>query len=145
MKKYSFNIILLALATMAACGPNAEQQAQQQQHRDDSVKSAAVSETKNSLEKKEALTQEFNTVNSALASLKDKLKNATADLDVANDKMKHIKDFHLGRMDKDREKQIKDQNLAIQALEDSIPKIKSAISEAEQKIGSLKSQLESYK
>ncbi len=82
-------ILFFSLFHLFSCGPNVAEQAQIQQHRDDSIKSVA--------EKKYATEAELKNENEALNNLHKTLENQTANLEAEKDRMNKIKEWHLGR------------------------------------------------
>ncbi len=132
---------ILLLFILSSCGPSAEERAAIQQRHDDSVKNVAVRETQKKMENLQEIKDKLEGLNKRTVTYKSELANLKADLDVANDKLKHIKEFHMLRTDSDREQQIRNQDLVIQSIEENIQKYTSAIAECEQLIPQLQQQL----
>ena len=126
----------LSLLQFSSCGPSAEEKAQMQQQHDDSIKSV--------VEHKYAIQNEFKDDSQKLINLHSQLENEKASLEVENAKMNDVKGFKFLRTENEKEQQIKNQSLKIQSIQDNIIALEQNITQMQDKISSLKSEMQSY-
>ncbi len=124
--KFQLLLVSLTVLTFESCGPNAEEIAQQQKRRDDSI--AAVSAAK---------VQHKNDLRNSLSNLRSEFDNLKAELVAANDKLNSLKEFHFLRTDEERADQLKKQSLYISKLEERKQDIELRITRVEQELASL--------
>ena len=127
------------LALLSSCGPSATEIAAKQKHMDDSITSvnkhhddslanavrlttirnddSIASAKHQAQENKQKLEIEFS-------QIRTELEQTNAELSVAYDQMNHIKQFQLGRAQSEREKQIRNQSMRIQQLQDRITSLR---------------------
>ncbi len=134
-------LVFMSLFTLTSCGPSAEERAMEQKRHDDIIRSNAIIETQNKYENKQVLTSRIEGMNNRQKVLKNKMEQNIADLDVAIDKMKRIKEYQIGRLHSKRDEQIRSQSIYIQKLEENIKSLRANVSETEQKLSQLKFQL----
>jgi len=90
MKRIAIAFFLLfTLSYLYSCGPSAAEQAQIQQHRDDSIKAA--------VEHKFELQKELTETNNSAIALQRQLENIKATQEAETDRMNKIKEFQFGR------------------------------------------------
>ena len=138
MRNLLFTILLsFFLFQISSCGPSAEERAQIQQQREDSIK--------NAIEHKYAIENEFKESNQKLQNLRSQLENERANLEVENAKMNDLKGFKFLRTENEKEQQIKDQSLKIQSIQDNIAALEKNMTQIQEQLSSLESEIKQYK
>ena len=127
MNKKLFIFFIGIAITLYACGPNAQQQAALQKIHDDSVKNAAIAETKRQVMLAQHKADSARQAQIMLARLKQELIDTRAKLDAANDEMNHIKEFQIGRTAAQRDTQIENQSKYIQELTEATNELQKKI------------------
>jgi hypothetical protein len=141
-------ILLLAFAATillaTSCGLGDKEKTailQAQQAKDDSLRVAQIKQVKD----QDALRSALRDSLSAYTILLDRQQSAMVQLRTtlytANDDMTQIKAFHLGRLPKDREAQVKNQELKIQFLILEQSKLQTSIQHSTEEIAQLKSEM----
>jgi len=118
ISKLKLSFLFLLLIGLAACGPNAEEQAAIERHKMDSI--ATV--TKQAMEQKAQLEAEIEGASNRLIAFK-------ADLEVAKSDMNRIQEFQFLRTGDERNQQIHDKSIEIQNLEKEIANTEQTILE----------------
>lgn len=132
--------ILTICFLFSACGPSKEELQQQQQAHDDSVKVA----TEQRMQAKHDLEIAIMELENQIDKLKSELISGNSELEVAEDRLDRIKEWQFGRTPDEREEQIRNQMTLIQNLEDALNSHKTSITESEERLASLKVELQSY-
>jgi hypothetical protein len=135
MKASAFFLVLIVLTTIYSCGQSAEEKAAMQKRRDDSIAVVSANmqrqrdnDIANAEKKKMQIKAQLQ---NKIAAIKNALQNAKADLAVANADMQKIQEFHIGRLQSDKDNQIRNQSLKTQKLIDNIDELKKALGETE--------------
>jgi hypothetical protein len=116
-------IILMALATTmmlaTSCGVSEKEKTallQAQQAKDDSIRLAQIQQVKEEETERSALRDSLSSNTAFLAREQNALVQLRTAIYMANDEMTQIKGFHFGRLPKDRDAQIQNQEVKIQSL-----------------------------
>jgi septal ring factor EnvC (AmiA/AmiB activator) len=147
MKKLIVSLTFLTLITLLACGPSVkEKEAKEKAEKTkmDSVAKATESEIRQKMENKQALIDSIKNLKSNSQTMEMELVNAKADLAVANDKMRKIKEWQIGRTNSERENQIRQQTISIDFLEKKVNNLFMAIQLSKEKIRNFESELKKY-
>ncbi|HXS36934.1 MAG TPA: hypothetical protein VN721_09545 [Flavipsychrobacter sp.] len=76
-----------------------------------------------------------------LTRLKTLLVNTKAKLEVENNELTRVEQFHIGRLKNTREQEIRTQDLRIQAYQDYVQRIQGAIINKQEQINALENEL----
>lgn len=126
--KYIINVaVLILIFLFSSCGPSAEEIAAQQKRRDDSIVVAT-----------QRIQQEKQNLKSEFSSIKNEYQHAVADFVAAKDEMNHVRDFHFGRLQSDRDEQIRNQALKIQHIGDRVDSLKLVMNEKQNALAAYK-------
>jgi hypothetical protein len=141
-------IFLLALSTTillaTSCGLRDKEKTailQAQQAKDDSLRVAEIKQVKDQDAMRSALRDSLSTYTSLLDRQQSAMVQLRTTLYTANDDMSQIKAFHFGRLPKDREAQVQNQELKIQSLILEQTKLQTSIQHSTEEISQLKSEL----
>jgi hypothetical protein len=116
MKKLQFITVLSVVLFLISCGLSEQEKRIAQQRHDDSVKQVAA---QFQLKRDQASID--------MQADKEKLNLQIANLAEAKQAMADIQDFHFLRTDEEKEEQVKNQTLKIEAINDSINQIQIRI------------------
>lgn len=125
-----------------SCGQGTAEKTRLQAVHDDSVKNAVEQNLKQKYAAKEAIQNSIQSLTSQLDGVNKRIEFLKANLEVANDEMNKIKEFHFGRSDNEREEQIRNQSLKIQNLEDEITALNSKINQDNSQLAEYNGELE---
>jgi len=125
-----------------ACGQSASEKAQLQIIHDDSVKNAVAQALQQKYATKEALKDSIQTLTPQLSAFSNRMELLKANLEVANDEMNKIKEFHFGRTDAEREAEIRDQSLKIQNIEREASELNNKLNQGKTQLAEYNSELE---
>jgi hypothetical protein len=140
-------IIFAFLATIlltTSCGLSQKEKndlLQAQQAKDDSICVAQIKQVKDENAQRSALGDSLSAYNTLLAHQQSALVQLRTTIYTANDEMTQIKAFHLGRLPKDRETQVQNQELKIQSLILEQSNLQTAMQHSLQEISQIKSEL----
>jgi hypothetical protein len=142
-------IILTALSAIlflaSSCGLTDKEKTaflQAQQAKDDSIRIAQIKQVKEEEFQKAALGDSLATFKNLLTRQQNDLILLRTNIYAANDEMAQIKAFHFGRMPKDKEYQIRIQELKIQSLIMAQANLQADIQNTSEKIRTIKTELE---
>lgn len=140
-------IILLALAAtimLASCGISEKEKTvllQAQQAKDDSTRLAQIQQVKAEDTERSALRDSLSSTTTFLAREQNALVQLRTSIYMANDEMTQIKAFHFGRLPKDRDAQVQNQEVKIQTLLLQQTNLQTAIQHTTAAIAQLKTAL----
>ena len=140
-------IILMALAatmTLAACGISEKEKTallQAQQAKDDSTRLAQIQQVKAEDTERSALRDSLSSNTTFLTREQNAMVQLRTCIYMANDEMTQIKAFHFGRLPKDRDAQIQNQEVKIQTLLLQQSNLQTAIQHTTVAIAQLKTAL----
>lgn len=124
-----YSIFTIALM-ISACGPNAEQVAADYATKD-SLESALKADMIQQLEREQAVQDSTKTAKEEMALAKSEMETALSEakieLQLANDELTNIKEFHLGRTSVEKENQLRNQYTKIQTLEQDIQEMEKEL------------------
>ena len=118
-------IASLLFMIISACGPSNAELARLQAIHDDSLKNAIEIATKQKMEAKEEMENSIRNMETQIDGMTRRIEFLKANLEVANDEMNNVKEFHFGRSNDEREQQIRSQSLKIQNIEDEISSLQN--------------------
>jgi hypothetical protein len=144
-------IIFALLATIilsTSCGLSEKEKVallQAQQAKDDSIRAAQIKQVKDEDAQRTALGDSLSAYNALLTRQQSALVQLRTAIYTANDEMTQIKAFHLGRLPKDQETQVQNQELKIQSLILEQSNLQTAMQHSFQEIAQIKTELAAAK
>lgn len=148
MKSMILAALSATLILCTSCGLTEKEKIallQAQQAKDDSIRIAQINQVKNQEAQKAALGDSLAAYKNLLTGQQNDLIQLRTNIYTANDEMTQIKAFHFGRMPKDRDDQIRNQELKIQSLLMAQTNLQVAIQHTAEKINAIKTEFEMAK
>jgi hypothetical protein len=125
--KIKIYYLVVILLFFISCGPSAEEKAEVERMKMDSVAKAAEANTLAKVQAEQEVKAKLERDSIARAELEDRkakltmaLSDKKTELRMANEKLSQIKEFHMGRLNSEKEAQVNAQLRVIQSLEDEM-------------------------
>jgi hypothetical protein len=144
MKNSLLIVFTFVSIVSASCGVDSEEKKLEESAKIDSIVRATELITKHKMESKIRLENQIESIETEIEKLEAQLIESIANLEVANDEMKRIKEWQLGRTTQERDDQIKNQVYKITKLEKDIMNLKDAIEIGRKKINRKRKELLKY-
>ena len=152
ISKISFIISFIAI--FIACGPNAEEKAAMEKHKQDSIDNVQAMEkarmdsvaalAKNQEDKKNSLQNELAGLKQKRPMIESAIMQAKADLAAAYSKMQSIQNFHFGRSADQKAEEIRQQTLAIENWQKRIQDMQQTMEDCDKRIKNSELELQKY-